>query len=114
MSWELELSFNDENRLIGTVTPPNQCYCQGDIEMVGIDSPYLDGITLEGYQEGDYIAVLIVEYDCEIGNSGSIPYSIDLWEDTEGAGYAYVVVYDNKEKKPTRDIKTGEKVSPEL
>ena len=114
MGWDLDLSFNTHNKLIGSVTPPNNYYYKGAIHMVDINSSYLDGITLYGYQDGDYIAVLMVEYDCSIGNSGSIEYAIDLWEDLEGSGYAFVVVYDNKEKEGVRDIKTGKKVTNQL
>lgn len=110
MSWTLDLFFN-ETELNAKTTPPDNCYyLKKVISTTDPNNPYLRDITLEGYTEGDYIKILVMDYDCSIGNTGNITTPLGLYN-TQQSHYAYVTVYDDKNERTVSETKSNAKVT---
>jgi len=115
MSWNLTLSYVNME-LLGTVTPPSTSgYALGNVLIItDPQSPYLDGVTLDNYAAGDYIRVLVVDYNEGTRNNGTIKYKTGLFEAEPGDEYAHIVVYDSDTSEAKVAVKTSKKVTNSL
>lgn len=112
MSWNLNLSFENEE-LTATFNPPTEFYFIKEIISANdLSNPYLEDVVLDNYEDGDYIRVIVVDEDVVPRNDGTLTTGVSLY-DTAEVKYAFVTVYDDKDKKTEDKRRSSERVTNE-